>query len=73
VRFAIRHEAARSIEDILARRTRALFLDAKAAESCIECVGEILVEELALSPERLKAMSDQVRHSARRFQLLSAG
>lgn len=70
VRFAIRHEAARSIEDILARRTRAQFLDARAAESCIDRVGEILAEELAVSPERLQAMRDQARHSAQRFQLL---
>lgn len=70
VRFAIRHEAARTIEDILARRTRAQFLDARAAESCIGRVGEILAEELTLSPERLQTMTALARQSAQRFQLL---
>ncbi len=70
VRFAIRHEAARTIEDILARRTRALFLDARAAESCIERVGEMLGEELAPAPKRLKAMIFQAQQCARRFQVI---
>ena len=70
VRFAIRHEAARTTEDILARRTRALFLDARAAASCIERVGEILTEELALAPERQQAMANLAQQSARRFQLI---
>ncbi|MDE2441871.1 MAG: glycerol-3-phosphate dehydrogenase/oxidase [Betaproteobacteria bacterium] len=68
VRFAIRHEAARTTEDILARRTRAFFLDAKAAESSIQRVGEILAQELTLSPERLQAITSQAQQSARRFQ-----
>ncbi|MFZ2268071.1 MAG: glycerol-3-phosphate dehydrogenase/oxidase [Azonexus sp.] len=67
VRFAIRHEAARNIEDILARRTRALFLDAAAAAASIGRVGEILAEELALPAERLAALLSAARASARRF------
>ena len=31
--WAARHEMARTVEDVLARRTRALFLNARAAES----------------------------------------
>lgn len=67
VRFAIRHEAARTIEDVLARRTRALFLDAAAAEACIECVARIFAEERHPSPEQLAAMIDHARHGTRRF------
>lgn len=67
VRFAIRHEAARTIEDVLARRTRALFLDAAAAEACIECVARIFAEERHPSPEQLAAMIDRARHGTRRF------
>ena len=44
--WAIQHEMARNIEDILARRLRLLFLDAKAAIECSEIVGEILKKEL---------------------------
>lgn len=46
VRFAVRHEYARSVEDVLARRSRLLFLDAAAAETVAPRVGEILLQEL---------------------------
>lgn len=69
VRFAIRYEAARCIEDILARRTRALFLDAAAGEAMIGRVGEILVEELQLPPERLPTLIAAARQSAGRFRV----
>ncbi|MDQ5915150.1 MAG: glycerol-3-phosphate dehydrogenase, partial [Pseudomonadota bacterium] len=68
-RFAIRHEAARTIEDILARRSRALFVDAKAAAASIEDVGRILAEELRLSPDQLAESLRAAKGSARRFQL----
>ena len=69
LRFAIRHEAARTIEDILARRTRALFHDAAAAEESIERIAGIVAEELQPSPERMAAMIEAARESARRFRL----
>jgi len=46
VRFAVRYEYARSVEDVLARRSRLLFLDAQAAINAAQRVGEILAEEL---------------------------
>ena len=46
VRFAARHEYARSVEDVLARRSRLLFLDARLAASVALRVAEILAEEL---------------------------
>ncbi len=46
VRFAVRHEMARSVEDVLARRCRLLFLDAAEAERQADGVAEILSEEL---------------------------
>jgi glycerol-3-phosphate dehydrogenase len=45
--WAIRFEMARSVEDILARRVRALFLDAKAAIEIAPKVAEMLAEELS--------------------------
>ena len=69
VRFAVRHEAARTVEDVLARRTRALFLDASAAEAMIPRVGEILAEELKPAPERLAILLGAARQSARNFSL----
>jgi|TARA_R110002111_G_scaffold68080_5_gene110662 glycerol-3-phosphate dehydrogenase len=44
--WAVRHEMARGIEDVLARRVRVLFLDAKAAIEIAPLVGEMLREEL---------------------------
>jgi glycerol-3-phosphate dehydrogenase len=46
VRFAVRFEMARSVEDVLARRSRLLFLDALQASACAETVAQILAEEL---------------------------
>ncbi|MES2098194.1 MAG: glycerol-3-phosphate dehydrogenase/oxidase [Pseudomonadota bacterium] len=46
VRFAVRVEMARSVEDVLARRCRLLFLDARKAAALAEPVAAILKEEL---------------------------
>jgi glycerol-3-phosphate dehydrogenase len=46
VRFAARHEQARTVEDVLARRSRWLFLDAVAATAAAQPVAAILREEL---------------------------
>ena len=46
VRFAARHEMARSVEDVLARRSRLLFLDAAQAAAVADEVGAVLAEEL---------------------------
>jgi glycerol-3-phosphate dehydrogenase len=44
--WAARSELARSVEDVLARRTRALFLDARAAIAMAPQVAELLAKEL---------------------------
>lgn len=46
VRFAARFEYARTVEDILARRSRLLFLDARAAADAAPAVAKVLAEEL---------------------------
>ena len=50
VRFAARHEYARSVEDVLARRSRLLFLDAAEAARAAPAVADILADELARDP-----------------------
>lgn len=50
-RRAIRVEMARHIDDILARRTRALFLDAHAAIEAAPNVARLLAAELGHSPK----------------------
>jgi len=51
VRFAARHEYAVTVEDMLARRSRLLFLDARLALTLAPRVAEILHEETGLDPQ----------------------
>ena len=51
VRFAARYEYARTVEDMLARRSRLLFLDARAAAALAPQVGAILREETGADPQ----------------------
>jgi glycerol-3-phosphate dehydrogenase len=44
VRWAVEHEMARTVEDVLARRTRALLLDAKESLRISEGVAQIMAE-----------------------------
>ena len=45
VRFAVRQEYARTVEDVLARRSRWLFLDARAAAAAADAVAAIMHDE----------------------------
>ncbi|MFT4830368.1 MAG: glycerol-3-phosphate dehydrogenase [Psychroserpens sp.] len=49
--WAVRNEMARTIEDVLARRVRALFLDARAAVEMAPTVADILANELGKSTD----------------------
>jgi len=44
--WAVRHEMARTVEDVLARRTRALFLDARASMEAAPKVAGLMAKEL---------------------------
>jgi glycerol-3-phosphate dehydrogenase len=50
VRFAVRAEHAQTVEDVLARRSRLLFLDARAAAAVAPAVARILEEEGVPNP-----------------------
>ncbi len=58
VRFAARTEMARSVEDVLARRCRLLFLDAQEAGRQAGAVGHILAEELGPGFDAAASVSD---------------
>ncbi|WP_114972527.1 glycerol-3-phosphate dehydrogenase/oxidase [Rhodoferax ferrireducens] len=64
VRFAARYEYAITVEDVLARRMRLLFLDARLANSLAAQVGEILVHETGLDPQ-VEAFSELAQHYLR--------
>jgi glycerol-3-phosphate dehydrogenase len=60
--WAVRHELARTIEDVLARRTRALFLNARAALEMAPAVVGLMAQELdwdeATQAEQLAAFRE---------------
>ena len=55
VRRALREDFALSIEDVLARRSRALFLDAAAAAAVAPAVADLVADELGWSAPRREA------------------
>ena len=61
VRFAARYEYARTAEDVLARRSRLLFLDAAQAGKLGAAVAKILQEETGQDPQ-LTAFLDLAKH-----------
>jgi len=64
--WGVRHEFARTVEDILARRTRALFLDARAAIEAAPAVAKLMKREL-------KQSDDWESEQIRRFASLAQG
>lgn len=67
VRYAVRAEHAQTVEDVLARRWRALFLDAHQAERMAPRVAEILRAEGALQPREVQFVA-----LCRQYQTLPA-
>jgi glycerol-3-phosphate dehydrogenase len=69
VRFAVRHEMAMTVEDVLARRSRLLFLDAAEAQRQAGAVAAILADELgsgfdaAASQASFEKLAAQYRHA----------
>lgn len=64
VRFAVRNEYALTVEDVLARRWRALFLDAKQAAHMAAAVEAILREEGVQNPRTDHFLSLAQRYAA---------
>ncbi|MBO9357472.1 FAD-dependent oxidoreductase [Bordetella petrii] len=69
VRYAARHELARSAEDVLARRNRALFLDSQAALLAAPEVARILAEELGHEPAWQRATVEDFTRTAAHYRL----
>lgn len=67
--LAVRNELAQTIEDVLARRIRLLFLDAKAALQCAPIVVEIMTKELGHNEEWGKAQIESFSKLALQYQL----
>jgi len=67
VLLAVRDEMARTVEDILARRTRALFLDAKAAIEIAPRVGELMAGELGKDQEWVQQQVEDFNKTAENY------
>jgi glycerol-3-phosphate dehydrogenase len=67
VLFAARFEMARTVEDVLSRRTRALLLDAKAAQRSAPVVASLLAAELGHGPEWIERETNDFIELARKF------
>ncbi len=64
---AVRHEYARTVEDVLTRRSRALILDARASMERAPQVARIMAQELARDPAWERAQVEGFRVLARRY------
>jgi glycerol-3-phosphate dehydrogenase len=67
--WAARNEMARSVEDILARRTRALFLNADAAIAMAEPVARLLATELGHDNAWIEAQVAEFRALAQQYRV----
>jgi len=67
--WAARFEMARTVEDVLARRTRALFLDARAAMEMAPRVADLMARELNRDSAWKAAEVEQFIRTARTYNL----
>lgn len=62
--WGARHEMARTVDDVLARRTRSLLLDARAAIDVADDVGRLLAGELGRDESWAKRQAETFRQTA---------
>lgn len=67
--WAARHELARTVEDVLARRTRALLLDSRASIEIAPRVAELLAAELGMDEQWQRTQVEHFRSVARGYVL----
>jgi glycerol-3-phosphate dehydrogenase len=67
--WAAREEMARTVEDVLARHTRALFLNANAAIAMAEPVAKLLAAELGRSEAWIAAQVNEFTELARQYRV----
>lgn len=65
--YHVRHELAKTVEDILLRRTRAMFLNANAAMDAAKITAEIMAKELNLSNDWISSQLEDIKKIAQLF------
>jgi glycerol-3-phosphate dehydrogenase len=68
---AVRGEMARTVEDVLARRTRALFLNARAALEIAPAAAAIMADEMGKPPEWVDGQLEDFREIAKNYMVNS--
>ena len=68
--WAVRHEMARTLEDMLARRVRGLFLDVNESLRIAPQVAQIMASELNESPDWIVNQLTEFKAIARHYQLI---
>lgn len=68
--WAVREEMALTVEDVLARRLRALFLDARAAIDMAPRVAEIMAEEMSKNSAWIESQVSDFTELARHYLLV---
>lgn len=68
--WAAREEMARSVEDALARRTRALFLNAKAATEMAPAAARLMAQELGRGEDWVTAQVDEFTALAEQYRVM---
>jgi glycerol-3-phosphate dehydrogenase len=67
--WAVREEMARTVDDVLSRRTRALFLNARAAIAMAPAVAKLMAEELGTGQSWIDQQLQQFDDLARKYLL----
>ena len=65
--WSIRNEAARTVEDVLARRTRALFLNARAAIEIAPKIARIMAHEFGKDEDWIERQVDEFNQTAEKY------
>ncbi len=65
----VRAEKAKTVEDVLARRTRAAFLDIKASIECAEIVAKLMADELGFDEQWQKEQVTRFKKFSENFDV----
>lgn len=69
VKWAVDNELATKLEDVLARRIRLLFLDAKAAGEAAQNVAEFMASQLGWNTDRITQEVDEFKQLTKQYLL----
>jgi glycerol-3-phosphate dehydrogenase len=67
--WAVRNEMARTVDDVLSRRTRALFLDSRAAIEMAPRVAELMARELGTGESWIQSQVAEFNELAKKYLL----